>query len=107
MQAYIYLVLCISVNLIACTLLTASDGLRKPLHSAAGIILGVLSYFFFAKASVYMNISIAYSMFAGIGIIASALISTFVFKQKLTKTGVVCAGLIAAGIVYIHMFGTI
>ena len=107
MLAYLFLALTIAVNLICCTLLTASDGMRKPFHAIFGIVLGVLSYFFFSKAVTYMNISIGYSIFAGMGIIISSLISVFVFKQKLTRTGVVCAGLIAAGIVYIHMFGTI
>ena len=107
MKAYIFLALTIAVNIICCTLLTASDGMRKPLHAILGIALGVLSYFFFSKVALYMNISIAYSLFAGLGIVISSFISVFIFKQKLAKTGVVCAGLIAAGIVYIHMFGTI
>ena len=107
MFGYLMLALCIAFNVIGCMFLTASDGMSKPFRGILGAALGVLSYVFFAKSVPYINISIGYSLFAGIGIIISSLISVFVFKQKLSRTGVVCAGVIAAGIVYIHMFGTI
>ena len=106
MTAYILLAACIVANLISCALLTASDGFTKPVQSASGIFLALLNYFLLAKAILTIDISIAYAIWAGIGIIVSALISVFYFRQHLTKTGVVCIGLITFGVVFIHLFGT-
>ena len=104
--AYICLALCIIFNLLSCSLLTASDGLTRPLQSSLGIFLALLNYFVLAKAIVYLNISIAYAIWAGIGIIVSTLISVFYFKQKISRAGVFFACLIALGLVIIHLFGT-
>ena len=104
--AYVCLGLCIAFNLLSCSLLTASDGLSRPLQSSAGILLALLNYFVLSKALLYLNISIAWAIWAGIGIIASTAISVFYFKQKIHRAGVFFACLIALGLVIIHLFGT-
>ena len=52
--AYICLALCIIFNILSCSLLTASDGLTRPLQSSLGIFLALLNYFVLAKAIVYL-----------------------------------------------------
>lgn len=104
--AYICLALCIIFNLLSCSLLTASDGLTRPVPSALGILFALLNYFVLSRSILYLNISIAYAIWAGIGIIASTAISVFYFKQKLSKAGVLFACLIALGLIIIHLFGT-
>ena len=71
------------------------------------IAFALLNYFVLAKAIVYMNISIAYAIWAGVGIIASTMISVLYFKQKISKAGVFFAFLIALGLVIIRLFGTV
>lgn len=104
--AYLLLAACIAANLVACSLLTASDGFTKPVQSAAGIFLALLNYFLLAKAILTIDLSIAYAIWVAVGIIISSLISVFYFKQHLTKTGVICIALIGFGLVFIHLFGT-
>ena len=104
--AYFLLALCIAANLLSCSLLTASDGFTKPKQSALGIFLALLNYFLLSRVILSIDISIAYAIWVAIGIIVSSLISVFYFKQHLTRTGVVCIGLIAFGLVFIHLFGT-
>ena len=104
--AYTLLMMCIAANLLSCSLLTASDGFTRPVQSASGIALALLNYFLLSKAILMIDISIAYAIWVAVGIIVSALISVFYFKQHLTKTGVVCIGLIGFGLVFIHLFGT-
>ena len=105
--AYVCLALCIVFNLLSCSLLTASDGLTKPLPSILGVFFALLNYFILAKAIGYMNISIAYAIWAGVGIIASTMISVLYFKQKVSKTGIFFACLIALGLIIIRLFGTV
>ena len=104
--AYIWLALCITFNLLSCSLLTASDGLTRPLQSSLGIFFALLNYFILSRALLDINISIAYAIWAGIGIIASTAISVFYFKQKISKAGVFFAFMIAAGLIIIRLFGT-
>lgn len=104
--AYICLALCIIFNLLSCSLLTASDGLTRPVPSVLGILFALLNYFVLSRSILYLNISIAYAIWAGIGIIASTAISVFYFRQKLSKAGVFFACLIALGLIIIHLFGT-
>ena len=104
--AYLLLAACIAANLISCSLLTASDGFTKPVQSASGIFLAILNYFLLARAILTIDLSIAYAIWVALGIIVSSLISVFYFKQHLSKPGAVCIGLIAFGIVFIHLFGT-
>lgn len=104
--AYICLALCIIFNLLSCSLLTASDGLTRPVPSVLGIFFALLNYFVLSRSILYLNISIAYAIWAGIGIIASTAISVFYFRQKLSKAGVFFACLIALGLIIIHLFGT-
>ena len=105
--AYILLFACIVANLLACSLLTASDGFTKPVQSTSGIAFALLNYLLLSKAILIIDISIAFAIWAGLGIIVSAMISVFYFKQHLTKTGVFCIGLITFGLILIHMFGTL
>jgi len=104
--AYICLGLCIVFNLLSCSLLTASDGLTRPLQSSLGIFFALLNYFVLSRSILYLNISIAYAIWAGVGIIVSTIISVFYFKQPISKAGIFFAGLIALGLVIIHLFGT-
>lgn len=104
--AYLLLAACIAANLLSCSLLTASDGFTKPMQSASGIFLAILNYFLLSKAILTIDLSIAYAIWVAVGIIVSSLISVFYFKQHLSKTGVICIGLIAFGLVFIHLFGT-
>lgn len=104
--AYLLLFVCIAANLLACSLLTASDGFTKPLQSWGGIFFAIFNYFILSRVILTIDISIAYAIWVAIGIIVSALISVFYFKQRLTRTSVVSIGLITFGLVFIHLFGT-
>lgn len=104
--AYVCLALCIIFNLLSCSLLTASDGLTRPVQSSLGIFFALLNYFVLSRSILYLNISIAYAIWAGVGIIVSTMISVFYFKQSISRAGVFFACLIALGLIIIHLFGT-
>ena len=88
------------------SLLTASNGMKKRFYAVSGVVVFVISYVLLSRAILTINISIAYAVFCGVGIVLSGLISAVVFKQKMTKIGVFCMILILVACVYIHTFGT-
>ena len=100
----------LGLAMIACvagsSLLTASDGMKKIGYGIGGVLIFAISYVLFSRSILTINISIAYAIFRGLGIILSSLISSVVFHQKMTKIGVFCMFLILAACVIIHLFGS-
>lgn len=105
-MGYIFLVLSIIAGVAGSSLLTASDGMKNKIYGTAGVLGFALSYVLFSRSILTINISIAYAILCGAGIIVSSIISMTVFHQKMTKTGVACMILILAACVIIHMFGS-
>lgn len=105
-MSYLFLMLAMAACVAGSSLLTASDGMKNKKFAIGGVFLFAMSYVLLSRAILTINISIAYAIFCGVGIILSSFISTFVFKQKMTKTGVFCMILILVACVIIHLFGS-
>ena len=82
-------------------------GLTKPLWSVLGIGLQLVDYIMFARIVVYVNIGVAYAIFAGGAILGSFVIGAVMFRERLTPLGYVSAAMIVFGIVFIRAFGTL
>ena len=104
---YLFLVLAIIACVAGSSFLTASNGMQNKKSGIMGILLFTLSYVLLSRAILSINISIAYAIFCGVGIVFSTLISRIVFKQKMTKTGIFCMILILVACVIIHLFGSV
>lgn len=105
-MGYFYLALATAACVAGSSLLTASDGMKKKGYAVSGVLIFALCYVIFSRSILTINISIAYAIFCGVGIIFSTLISRFVFHQKITKIGILCMILILVACVIIHMFGS-
>ena len=105
-MGYVYLMAAMAACVAGSSLLTASNGMKKRFYAVSGVVVFVISYVLLSRAILTINISIAYAVFCGVGIVLSGLISAVVFKQKMTKIGVFCMILILVACVYIHTSGT-
>ena len=105
-MGYLVLMLAMAACVIGSSFLTASDGMKQKGYAVMGTVLFVLSYVLLSRAILTINISIAYAVFCGVGIVFSGLISAVIFRQKITKIGIGCMVLILAACVYIHTYGT-
>lgn len=105
-MAYLLLAGTIALNIFASAVLKASQGLTKRWVGIAGIGMFLLDYFLLSKTILFINVSIAYALLCGVGIICSSIISAIFFHQRLSKFGIFCAILIAFGVIFIHLFGT-
>ena len=73
-------------------------------------LITILSYgicfYCFARALEHLNLSFAYAVWSGLGIVVSTLVSVFLFKEGVTPAGVFGILLILAGVVILNLFGT-
>lgn len=83
-MAYIYLSIAVVAELIATSLLKYSDGFTKLAPTIACAVSYGVCYGFFSKAVSRMNLSVAYAIWCGVGIVGTTLISFLVFKEKLS-----------------------
>ena len=104
MNAYALLACAIALEVLATSLLKASDGMSR-LWPTVGALAGY-SVCFWLLALVMKTIptGIAYAIWSGVGIVLISLIGLFVFKQKLDTAAIVGIGLICAGVLVINLF---
>ncbi|MCR4601326.1 MAG: QacE family quaternary ammonium compound efflux SMR transporter [Clostridia bacterium] len=105
-MGYLFLGLAMLACVAGSSALTASDGMVIKKHSVLGVLLFAFSYVLLSRSILTINISIAYAVFCGVGIVLSGLISVLVFRQKITLIGVFCMALILAACVIIHLYGS-
>ena len=103
MLHYFFLGVAIVCEILATTMLKYSEGLTKIVPSVGCIGSYILCYFFFGKAITKIHLGIAYATWCGIGIVATTLISYFIFKEKLSlqiEIGILC---IAVGCIILNL----
>ncbi len=103
---YILLGAAIIFEIIATTLLKASEGFSKLIPAAGCVIFYVLCFYSFSKALLKINLGVAYATWCAGGIVATAVISSVVFGQKLNTIGIIAVILIVTGCVILNLYGT-
>lgn len=104
---YLLLAAAIGLELVATTLLKYSDGFTKLAPTAASCLLYIACYLCLAKAGeARINLGVAYALWCGVGIVVTALVSMYVFKEGLSPAGVVGILLIVAGCIVLNLWGT-
>ena len=102
---YFYLTAAIMLELAATTLLKYSEGFTKLLPTVCCCILYGFCFFSLSKALNGLNLGVAYATWCGVGIVASALISAFIFRQGLTILGILGVVLIVTGCLVLNLSG--
>lgn len=107
MWPYILLILTLVLSAVATAILKASDGLTRPFLSVLGIALQLIDYVLFSRVILYINISVAYAVFAAGSVMVSIILGFFMFRERLTVIGYISALMIIGSLIYIHMYGTL
>lgn len=105
-MAYLYLAIAIVGELIGTTYLKYSDGFTKLGPSMISIVSYGLCFFIFSKSLMSINLSVAYATWSAVGLIVTALISVFIFKEGITPAGVAAIIMITVGVVVLNLYGT-
>lgn len=101
---YIYLALAIILEVIGSSLLNKSEGFTKFVPSLVAIIALAGCFFFFSQSLKEISLGIAYAIWAGSGLVLTALVSVFVFKQSLDWAGIIGIAFILVGVIILNVF---
>ena len=103
-MAYTYLLIAILSEVLATSMLKASDGFTKLLPSIITFIGYSVSFYFLSMVLKYIPIGISYAIWSGLGIVLISIVGLLVFKQELDLPGIFGMVLIISGVIVIHLF---
>ena len=103
---YVLLGMAIVFEIIATTLLKASEGFSKLIPAAGCVVFYILCFYSFSKALLKIDLGVAYATLCAGGIVATTVIAAVVFGQKLNTVGVIAVVMIVVGCVILNLYGT-
>lgn len=103
---YLFLASAIILEIAATSLLKASEGFSRLVPGVGCILLYAVCFYMFSKALLSINLGVAYATWCAGGIVATTIISTVVFGQKINTIGVLALVLIVIGCIILNLFGT-
>ena len=101
---WIYLLTAIFGEVIATTAMKISEGFSKPIPSIVTTAGYAITFYFLSLAIKSIPMSVAYAIWAGVGIVAISLIGYFYFKQSFDIAGIIGITLILTGVVILNLF---
>ena len=102
--AYALLALAIVSEVTGSTFLVKSEGFTKLVPSILVFIFYVISFYLLSQVLKTIPLGIAYAIWSGIGIILTACISFFVFRQSLDLPAVIGIMMIMGGVIVMNVF---
>lgn len=79
-------------------LLKLSDGMKHKGQGALGVVLVVGAFAALAQAIRGMDLSVAYAVWGGAGLVITAIVGALVFGQRIAPGGWAGIGLVVAGV---------
>jgi small multidrug resistance pump len=103
MLNWIILGAAIVAEVIGTLCLKVSDGLARPLPVVGVVVFYVVSFIGLALALRTIDVSIAYAIWAGLGVVLVMLVGVTLFGEPLTAWRLVCVALILLGVVGLYL----
>ena len=103
-MAYGMLALAIISEVTGSTFLVKSEGFSKIGPSIVVVITFCIAFYLLSQVIKVIPLGIAYAIWAGVGIVLTALIGYFVFRQSLDAAALIGIGLIVSGVMVINLF---
>lgn len=103
--AYAILAFSIVCEIIGSTCLEACDGFENKKLTVLLILCYFVAFSLFSKILHIIDLAVGYATWGAVGTIATPIVGYFVYKQKLTKTGIFALSLIIVSIVTLNLFG--
>lgn len=99
MSSWIFLLVAILFEVGGTSSMKLSQGLTRPLPTAVMFLLYGLGFINLSLALKDIDVSVAYAIWSGVGIVLIVLIDMFIFKTHLSFFKLFAIGLILAGAV--------
>ena len=104
MKTWLILLAAIISEVIATSALKASEGFTKIGPSILVVAGYALAFYFLSLTLKVMSVGIAYAIWAGLGIVLTAIIGWWLFGQKLDLAAILGMALILLGVLVINLF---
>jgi spermidine export protein MdtI len=101
--ALAWLALAVVLEVCGSCLLKLSDGMRRRLPGLAGLALVIGAFAALAQAIRGMDLSVAYAVWGGAGLVITAIIGALVFGQRIRPTGWAGIALVLVGVVSLKL----
>jgi small multidrug resistance pump len=102
---WIYLILAISFEIIATTLMKTSNGFSKILPALGSLIGYGICFTFLSMALKKIDVSVAYAVWSAAGIVIISIIGVFIFKESVSALKIISILLIILGVVGLNLSG--
>jgi small multidrug resistance pump len=100
MHPYLTLALAIAAEVTGTTALKASDGFSQPVPTAVVVVGYVGSFYLLGLTLEELPVGLVYATWAGVGIVATALVGVAVFEENVDAAGM---ALVVAGVVALNV----
>lgn len=101
---YLFLTLAIIFEVIGSSCINMSNQFTKIIPSAITVIAFAACFYCFSLALKTISLGAAYALWAGLGIVLTALVSIFFFKNPMDFPAILGITLIIAGVVILNLF---
>lgn len=106
MNAWLFLAAAIALEVTGTFLLKLSNGFEKWQWGALSIFCYSACFWVLAPAMKVLPVGIVYAIWAGVGIVAAAMLGAFVFHERLGVVQLLCIGLVLVGAVGLRLTTT-
>ncbi|EPC4488066.1 SMR family transporter [Serratia liquefaciens] len=103
MSGFMYLTMAIFAEVIATTMLKASEGFTRLWPSLVVVVGYGVAFWGLSMVVKTMPLGIVYAIWSGMGIVLVSIAAVFVYQQKLDWPAVLGMGLIIAGVLVINL----
>ncbi|CDH04675.1 multidrug resistance protein; DLP12 prophage [Xenorhabdus bovienii str. oregonense] len=99
-----YLLIAIISEVIATTMLKASDGFSRLMPSIVVVIGYCFSFWALSQVVKVLPLGVAYAIWSGLGIVLVSVAAIFLYQQKLDLPAIIGMLLIIMGVLVINLF---
>lgn len=102
--ALVALAFAIVFEVIGTSFLMKSEQFSKWVPTLLMCVFYIAAFYLLSVSLKEIPLGIAYALWAGLGIVLTALIGTFVFKQTLDPAAIIGISMIVGGVIVINVF---
>lgn len=104
-MGYLFLLVAIFGELVGTNLLKAANGFTVLWPTLGSLAAYAACFYFLSLSLKTINLSVAYTLWAGLGILVTTFIAVLVWKEPLSLVDVVGIVLILIGVVVLNLAG--
>ena len=103
MNVWIVLAACIALEIVATSLLKASEGFSRPWFGVASMLCYSGCFWLLSAVLTRLPVGVAYALWSGVGIVGITLVGVVLFRQSLTLMQMGFIALILIGAVGLQL----